>query len=96
MQWNRVKRRGVKLPSSDYELSGSPHDGYQSILTSSETDSQSSISYRCRASFVLDVNQVVSEFSESLIAIVGKYNICYLSPVYCGINVSLIQGLQPQ
>ena len=62
-----------KLSPSDYYLSGSPGNGYQSILTRSETDSESAISYRCRASFVSDINQATTfKFTDSQIAVVGK------------------------
>ena len=37
------------VPSTDYETTGSPEDGYQSNLTTTETDTVNTISYCCRA-----------------------------------------------
>ena len=57
------------VPSTDYETTGSPEDAYQSILTTTETDTVNTISYRCRAR-----NTVVgSVISDSTLEVVGMY-----------------------
>ena len=40
------------VPSTEYETTGSPEDGYQSTLTTTETDTENMITYRCRARLV--------------------------------------------
>ena len=60
------------VPSTDYETTGSPEDGYQSILTTTETDTESTISYRCRAR---NTGRILIEWvtSDSNLELVGMY-----------------------
>jgi len=60
------------VPSTDYETTGSPEDGYQSILTTTENDTESTISYRCRAR---NTGRILIEWvtSDSNLEFVGMY-----------------------
>ena len=60
------------VPSTDYVTTGSPEDGYQSILTTTETDTESIISYRCRAR---NTGRILIEWvtSDSNLELVGMY-----------------------
>ena len=55
IEWIRIKQTdGGKVTfedvdSTQYETTVIPDHGYQSILTTTETDTQNMISYRCRA-----------------------------------------------
>ena len=57
--------------STDYETTGSPEGGYQSILTTSETDTENTISYRCRARNT--VGRIDWVTSESTLEVEGMY-----------------------
>ena len=59
------------VTSTDYETTGSPEDGYQSILTTTETDTVNTISYRCRARSTAGRIDWVT--SESTLEVVGMY-----------------------
>ena len=59
------------VPSTDYETTGSPEDGYQSILTTTETDTVNTISYRCRARDAME--SLSWETSDSTLEVVGMY-----------------------
>ena len=62
MDWIvRKKKRSLlpsfsAVPSTEYRTVGSPDDGYLSILNTTETDTVSTTSYRCRAK--LAVNKI--------------------------------------
>ena len=55
MKWvKRVKLKGEEKHSFetiDSDFSGSDHDGYYDVLNRTETDTEGSISYRCRITF---------------------------------------------
>ena len=57
--------------STDYVTTGSPEDGYQSILTTSETDTENTIIYRCRARDAME--SLSWETSDSTLEVVGMY-----------------------
>ena len=63
------------ITMSELEVNGSPTNGYiyQSMQQSHETDTENSITYRCRASFQLDADRRKTEIGDSHIAVVGKY-----------------------
>ena len=56
------------VSSTDYETTGSPEDGYQSILTTTETETVNTITYRCRARST--AGRVTSD---STLEVVGMY-----------------------
>ena len=57
IRWTRItvsqsgSMNTSSVPSTDYNTTaiGSPNRGYQSILTTTETDTDNTIAYRCRA-----------------------------------------------
>ena len=59
------------VPSTDYETTGSPEDGYQSILTTTENDTENTISYRCRARDAME--NIYWVRSDSSLEVVGMY-----------------------
>ena len=63
------------VPFSEYEVNGPPDNSsmHQSVLWSSETDTENSITYRCLASFEQDDGKHKLKFSDSHISIEGKY-----------------------
>ena len=65
------------VPSTDYVTTGSPEDGYQSILTTTETDTENTTTYRCRARSTIGRIDWVT--SESTLEVVGMYQ----RKVYC-------------
>ena len=67
-----VRFTPVELEESSQSLD--PADGYLSILRGSETDTEGSISYRCRASFVRDTGGASGQrVSNTLIAVAGTH-----------------------
>ena len=59
------------VPSTDYETTGSPEDGYQSILTTTEIDTENTISYRCRAT--ITIGRIHWVTNDSTLEFVGTY-----------------------
>ena len=59
------------VPSTDYETTGSPEDGYRSILTTTENDRVNTISYRCRARDAMESLSWVT--SDSSLEVAGMY-----------------------
>ena len=64
--------RFTPVESEEPHNSLDPADGYLSILRGSESDTEGSISYRCRASFVHDIGTVVKRVKDTLITVAGK------------------------
>ena len=60
----------TSIPSTEYMTTGSPEDGYQSILTTTETDTENRISYRCRARLVVDSS--IQGANDTTLDVVGK------------------------
>ena len=60
-----------RASSTDYATTGSPEDGYKSILTTAETDTVNTISYRCRARNTIGRIDWVA--SDSIVEFVGMY-----------------------
>ena len=50
------RKNGILLSSSDpmYMTTGSPESGYQSILSTTETDTQNRVLYQCIAQLAVD------------------------------------------
>ena len=75
------------VPSTEYETTGSPEDGYQSTLTTTETDTENMITYRCRAALV--VNSSVQGITDTTLNVVGNNQCVFISmeisciPVIC-------------
>ena len=59
------------ISSTEYVTTGSPEDGYQSILNTTETDTENSISYRCRANNAMESLNWVT--SDTTLEVVGMY-----------------------
>ena len=76
VEWTRQSGSdgASSVPSTEYETTGSPEDGYQSTLTASETDTENTISYRCRANLVVDGS--IQERSDTDLTVVGKTCTC--------------------
>ena len=58
------------VPSTEYVTTGSPEDGYQSTLNTTETDTESTITYRCRAA--LDIDSSVQQNEDTVVTVIGK------------------------
>ena len=73
LEWKRKSEpsSGAASFSTDYETTGSPEDGYQSNLTTTETDTENTISYCCRARNTVGNMDWVT--SESTLEVVGMY-----------------------
>ena len=63
------------FPSTEYETTGSPEDGYQSTLTTTETDTENTITYHCRAA--LDIDSSVQQNDDTVVTVIGK-NVPYM------------------
>ena len=59
------------VSSTEYVTTGSPEDGYQSILTTTEIDTENTISYRCRATITIGRIHWVTK--DSTLEFVGMY-----------------------
>ena len=59
------------VSSTDYETTGSPEEGYQSILNTTENNTENTISYRCRARDAME--SLSWESSDSTLEVVGMY-----------------------
>ena len=67
------------VPSTRYRTTGSPEDGYLSILNTTETDTVSTISYRCRAKLVVHQNIIKMMTKDTAVEVIGmqhKKNNC--------------------
>ena len=60
-----------RVSSTDYVTTGSPEEGYQSILTTNETDTVNTLSYRCRARNTIGKIDWVT--NDSVVEFVGMY-----------------------
>ena len=75
MDWKRRSQPSsgassfLDVPSTYYETTGSPEDGYQSILNTTETDTENTISYRCRSRDAMESLSWVT--SDSILEVVG-------------------------
>ena len=70
----------TNIPSTDYVTTGSPEDGYQTILTTTETDTRSTIIYRCSARHVVDSS--VRGISDTTLRVVGIGHIIIIIYLY--------------
>ena len=59
------------VPSTRYRTTGSREDGYLSSLNTTETDTVSTISYRCRATLVAGTNIIQRKYSDTAVKVVG-------------------------
>ena len=59
------------VPSTRYRTTGSPEDGYLSILNTTETDTVSTISYRCRAKLVVHQNIIKMMTKDTAVKVLG-------------------------
>ena len=59
------------VPSTRYRTTGSPKDGYLSILNTTETDIVNTISYQCKANFVVGTNIIQRKKNETAVKVVG-------------------------
>ena len=59
------------VPSTRYRTTGSPGDGYLSILNTTETDIVSTISYHCRANLVVGTIIIQRKKIETAVKVVG-------------------------
>ena len=59
------------VSSTEFVTTGSPEDGYQSILTTTEIDTENTISYRCRATITIGGIHWVT--NDSTLEFVGMY-----------------------
>ena len=58
------------IPSTEYETTGSAEDGYQSILITTETDTENMITYRCSAA--LDIDNSIQQNDYTVVTLIGK------------------------
>ena len=69
-----VRRAGPdsfsNVPYTDYVTTGSPEDGYQSTLTTTETETRKEIYYRCRARLVVDSS--IQGIRDTALTVEGK------------------------
>ena len=65
------------VPSTEYETTGSPEDGYQSTLNTTETDTENMIRYRCRAALV--GGSSVQGTTDTTLNVVGMISVCSLA-----------------
>ena len=59
------------VPSTRYRTTGSPEDGYLSILNTTETDTVNTTSYRCRATLVVGINIIERKIIDTAVKVVG-------------------------
>ena len=64
------------VSSTEYETTGSPEDGYQSTLTTTETDTENTITYRCRAKLV--GGSSIRGITDTTLNVVGMISVCSL------------------
>ena len=67
------------VPSTRYRTSGSPEDGYHSIFNTTETDTVNTISYRCKATLVINKDIIIKMISDTEVEVIGmqhKKNNC--------------------
>ena len=74
----RVRKDKPSSPSSfsavsytRYRTTGSPEDGYLSILNTTETDTLNTISYHCIATLVAGTNIIQRKYSDTAVKVVG-------------------------
>ena len=71
------------VPSTEYETTGSPEDGYQSTLNTTESDTENTITYHCRAA--LDIDSSIQQNDDTVVTVIGKdvpYMHVYLSCIH--------------
>ena len=77
MDWSVRKDKPSSLSSfsavssTRYRTTGSPEDGYLSILNTTETDTVNTISYHCRATLVAGTNIIQKKYSDTAVEVVG-------------------------
>ena len=64
------------VPSTEYETAGSPEDGYQSTLNTTEIDTRNMIRYRCRSRLV--GGSSVQGTTDTTLNVVGMISVCSL------------------
>ena len=82
IRWTRItvsqsgSINASNLPSTDYNIAaiGSPNRGYQSILTTTETDADNTITFRCRARLLDDsATTTIRQTSDITVTVEGIY-----------------------
>ena len=68
--WQSGSDGASDVPSTEYETTGSPEDGYQSTLITTETDTENTIIYHCRAA--LDIDSSVQQNEDTVVTVIGK------------------------
>ena len=77
IQWTRItvsqsgSMNETNLPSTDTTATSSPNRGYQSILTTTETDTNNTITYRCRARLLDNSTSTIREISDITVTVEG-------------------------
>ena len=75
------------VTSTEYETTGSPEDGYRSTLNTTETDTENTITYRCRARLVRGSS--IRGIADTTLNVVGNDQCVFISmeisciPVIC-------------
>ena len=59
------------VPSTRYRTTGSPEDGYLSILNTTEIDTVNTVSYQCIANLVVGPNIIQRKKNDSAVKVVG-------------------------
>ena len=59
------------VPSTRYRTTGSPEDGYLSILNTTETATVNTISYQCRATLVVGTYIILKKKNDTAVKVVG-------------------------
>ena len=90
IQWTRISvsqsgsMNASQIPSTEYNATaiGSPNRGYQSILTTTETDIDNTITYRCRARLLDDSDNTTSrQTSDITVTVEGMISLLF-SAIY--------------
>ena len=82
IQWTRItvshssSMNTSQIPSTEYNTTsiGSPNRGYQSILTTTETGTHNTITYRCRARLLDDSDTIIKQTSDITVTVEGHCN----------------------
>ena len=59
------------VPFTRYRTTGSPENGYLGILNTTETDTVNTISYRCKATLVINNNIIINMISDTAVEGMG-------------------------
>ena len=81
------------VPFTRYRTTGSAEDGYLSIFNTTETDTVNTISYRCKATLVINNNIIINMISDTAVEVIGmqhKKNNCLSN------QLSLLSSASPR